>query len=161
MSTGRRPVPVLSIGLLLGGCGEQAPPVRLAPPVPMTEEGVAQIEEEIRMEESAFLPLTGSSRAEVERRYGTGRPTVASKGAAPVPPDSRLVAYEVGTAGLFLVQYEGSGKVAFSHVTDPTSTKGTPVGRVEPLQQRHRAATLHLDRVRRVRQALAGGTVPR
>ncbi len=161
MSTGRRPVPVLWIALLLGGCGESAPSVPLAPSAPMTEEGVAQIEEQIRKEEGAFLPLSGTSRAEVERRYGTGRPTVASKIPAPVPPDSRLVAYEVGAVGLFLVQYDRSGKVAFAHVTDPTSTKGTPVGRVEPLEQRHREATLHLDHVRRVRRALAGGTVPR
>jgi hypothetical protein len=125
MSTGRRSVTVLRIALLLGGCGEPAPPVPLPPPAPMTEGSVAQIEEQTREEESAFLPLPGTARADVERRYGTGRPTVASKGPAPVPPDSRLVAYEVGTVGLFLVQYDRSAKVALAHVTDPTSTKGT------------------------------------
>ena len=127
----------------------------------MTEEGVAQIEERIRKEEGAFLPLSGTSRAEVERRYGTGRPTVASKIPAPVPPDSRLVAYEVGTVGLFLVQYDRSGDVLFAHVTDPTSSKGLRIGGSLPLVQRHREATLHLEHVRRVRQALAEGTVPR
>lgn len=161
MSTGRRPVPVLWIALLLGGCGESAPPVPLAPPAPMTEEGVTEIEEQIRKEESAFLPLPGTSRAEVERRHGAGRPTVASKGPAPAPPDSRLVVYEVGIVGVFLVQYDRSGSVSFAHVTDSTSSKGLLIGSALPLDQRHREATLHLEHVRRVRQALPGGTVPR
>lgn len=160
MSTGSQAAPVLWIALLIGGCGESAPPVPPAPLAPMTEEGVAQMKEQTREEENAFLPLPGISRDDVERRFGTGRPTIASKIPAPVPPDSRLAAYEVGTVGSFLVQYEKSGRVFWAHVVDPTSTKGLRLGTSLPLEQRYREAALHLQRVRQVRKALAEGAVP-
>jgi len=161
MSIGSRPPPVVLVAFLLSGCGEPAPPVSLGSPAPVTEQGVAWIEEQIHQEESAFLPLPGTSRTQVERRYGTGRPTVASKVSVPAPTNSRLVAYEVGKIGSLLVQYDRSGNVAFAHVADPTSTKGNPIGVAVALEQRHREASLQLERVRRVRQAIAGGTVPR
>jgi beta-lactamase regulating signal transducer with metallopeptidase domain len=77
--------------------------------------------------EAECVPGKGTSREEVEKRFGKGKPVVGGKiSTKPATPDSRHWGYEFCDNGTLLVRYdnETNSKVLWAYYLDPYSTKG-------------------------------------
>lgn len=171
----------LALLFLLAACGEVPAPGspgdsngRRLPATPsaveepdasdaITEEVLALVADEIAALERATEPAEGTSRDEVERRFGPGRAAQRpAKVRLEVLPDSPYRAYELlpprvsdgPPDAVLFVRYDGDWNVRRAHFLNPYSTKGRPlvVGMQVPLAERHREATRRLAQMRRIRE---------
>ena len=128
----------------------------------IAEATLSALKAEIEALERASVPAAGTSRAEVESRFGRGRPVRASKVPVDAPPSSPDRAYELASptgpnrrpVGTLRVRYDGNWNVRWSRYVHPYTMKRLLPGEVEPLDGRYREARQRLAQLRRIRQAI-------
>jgi hypothetical protein len=110
------------------------------------------LKREIERIETLCTPDKGSTRQQVEERFGAGKPIRNSKGPAtqPVPEESPIRAYPFGTNGTLVVYYNGDGKVRSAHYFDPYSLKGRAAGERVPPAEQVRELTPRLRQMERI-----------
>ncbi len=150
--------------LLIPSCGETKPEGAADPITEetVTEDTVARMEAEIAALERASEPARGTSRSDIERRYGEGRPVVTSKVPVEVPPDSRQRVYEFlpphapgdRPDAVLSVRYDHEWRVRYAHFQNPYSIKSRIAGVPIPLVERHHEARKRLPQMRRIREEL-------
>lgn len=108
----------LSFLLLLGAC-------TIARCEPATER-VDKLKVEIARLEAGCVPTNGTSRADVETKFGPGSPAMNSKVPLPggIPADSPYRSYDFCTNGTLFVCFDKSWHVVYAHYLDPYQTKG-------------------------------------
>ena len=91
-----------------------------------TEKRIQQIQQEIERIEAICVPPKGTSRNEVEKKFGLGRPATNSKipPKGGIPEDSRYRSYVFCPDGILFVCYDKASNVWWAHFLDPYSTKG-------------------------------------
>lgn len=116
------------------------------------EERVQQMRQEIARLEAQCAPAKGTSRKEVEKKFGVGRPVFLGK----VPPkegvseDSPQRSYKFASLGTLFVSYDEQWKVLRAAFGNPFSTKGRTAGRRVPIEEQRQEVEPRLEQMRRI-----------
>jgi hypothetical protein len=99
-----------------------------------TAERIQQLKSEIGRLEARCVPARGTTREEVERKFGLGRPTpiVISKFPAQAATNSPNRAYEFCTNGTLQVRYDETWRVSWAYYANPYGVNGLPLGATIP-----------------------------
>lgn len=104
-----------------------------------TAERVRQMEQEIARIEAICEPARGTTRIEVEKKFGVGHPTVNTKTSNhPIPEDSPYRIYEFCPDGTLQVSYDKDWKVRWAHFSGPYHDPIMAHNRQNPLSQHER-----------------------
>ena len=104
---------------------------------PVTER-IAELKNEIGRLETRCVPTAGTTRVDVEQKFGPGTPGLLSKIPAEAPTNSLYRVYEFCTDGRLWVHYNKTWNVEWAHYEDPYQSKGLPAGvSIEPKQEVH------------------------
>ncbi len=122
-------IPIIILILLIGtsGFGQS----QLTP-----EEKITLLRKKISDIESSCTPKEGTSKEEVERIFGEGKPApdTISKLPTTTTPDSSNLSYELYKGGVLLVRYKDD-KVYLAGYLDPYAAKGRPAGVEVPVEE--------------------------
>lgn len=135
------------------------------------EERVQQMRREIDRLEKQYVPAEGTSRKEVEKKFGAGRPDFYGK----VPPraglseDSSIRSYEFASLGRLLVFYDKQWKVSWAMFNYPRknplghgggfgsgNANGNPNNQPQSIEEQRRELGPRLEQMKRIAKEYNG-----
>jgi uncharacterized small protein (DUF1192 family) len=116
------------------------------------EKRIQQIRQEIARLEAQCVPGKGTSRKEVEKKFGVGRPTFPGKVPPKegVPENSSQRSYTFASLGTLIVSYDKQWKVSSAGFVDPFSMKGRLAGTRIPIEDQRRDVEPRLEQMKQI-----------
>lgn len=118
----------------------------------ITRAPILQMRQEIERLEKKCVPVSGTSRTEVERKFGTGQPFINAKTTKDykAPKSSPYRAYNFCPNGILIIRYDTKWNVQWGGFIDPYATKGGVGGVAVPVAKQLAEVKPRLEQMRRI-----------